>query len=324
VAAEHARSRPDTDEVTKADFVGRDVITINDFRQSEILFLLDAADRFETAAPPLLSGRVIATLFFEPSTRTRLSFESAVGRLGGVCIGFAEGGVSSQAKGESVADTVRVVEGYSDAILIRHPKEGSARLAAEFAEVPVVNCGDGAHQHPTQTFVDLYTLRRECGRIAEPNVVFVGDLRYGRTVHSLVTSLALFDAKLTFVSPEFLRLPREQRDALDAMGVSYREVRKIDDTLAEADVLYVTRVQRERFTDPMEFEKVRDSYRIDGDTLREARPEVVILHPLPRVDEIAPEVDAHPHAAYFRQAHYGVAVRQALLALLLDCTGEVL
>ena len=261
-------------------------------------------------------------MFFEPSTRTRLSFESAVGRLGGVCIGFAEGAVSSQTKGESLADTVRVVEGYSDLILIRHPNEGSARLAAEFARVPVVNCGDGAHQHPTQTFVDLYTLRRECGRLDELNVVFVGDLRYGRTVHSLVMTLADFDARMTSVSPEFLRLPREQREALEGLGVSFKEARTLDGALADADVIYVTRIQQERFTDPIEFEKVKGSYRVDADTLAEARPQVVILHPLPRLEEIAPEVDRHPHAAYFRQAHYGVAVRKALLALLLGCASE--
>jgi aspartate carbamoyltransferase catalytic subunit len=308
--------------ITDQDFVQRDVITVNDFRREEILHLLDTAERFERPAGPRLAGRVIATLFFEPSTRTRLSFESAVGRMGGVCIGFAEGAVSSQTKGESLADTVRVVEGYSDLILIRHPKEGSARLAAEFAEVPVVNCGDGAHQHPTQTFVDLYTLRRECGRLDGLNVVFVGDLRYGRTVHSLVTTLADFEAQMTFVSPEFLRLPREQREALQVRGVPFSEARSLDDVLPDADVIYVTRIQQERFTDPVEFEKVKDSYRIDGRTLSGARPQVAILHPLPRVEEIAPEVDGHPHAAYFRQAHYGVAVRKALLALLLGCASE--
>ncbi len=308
--------------ITDQDFVQRDVITVTDVRREEILHLLDVAERFERPVGPLLAGRVIATLFFEPSTRTRLSFESAVGRLGGVCIGFAEGAVSSQTKGESLADTVRVVEGYSDLILIRHPNEGSARLAAEFAKVPVVNCGDGAHQHPTQTFVDLYTLRRECGRLDELNVVFVGDLRYGRTVHSLVMTLADFDARMTFVSPEFLRLPREQREALEGLGVSFKEARTLDGALADADVIYVTRIQQERFTDPIEFEKVKGSYRVDADTLAEARPQVVILHPLPRLEEIAPEVDRHPHAAYFRQAHYGVAVRKALLALLLGCASE--
>ena len=179
--------------ITDQDFVQRDVITVNDFRREEILHLLDTAERFEQPVGPLLGGRVIATLFFEPSTRTRLSFESAVGRLGGVCIGFAEGAVSSQTKGESLADTVRVVEGYSDLILIRHPNEGSARLAAEFASVPVVNCGDGAHQHPTQTFVDLYTLRREKGRLEGLNVQLRGDLKHGRTVHSLACALGRFE-----------------------------------------------------------------------------------------------------------------------------------
>jgi len=310
--------------VDAAEFIGRDVITVGDFRRDEILFLLDAAERFEGVTAPLLAGKVVATLFFEPSTRTRLSFESAVGRLGGTALGFAEAGISSKAKGESLADTVRVVEGYSDVLLIRHPLEGAARLAAEFAEAPVVNCGDGAHQHPTQTFVDLYTMRRECKRLDGLHVVFVGDLRYGRAVHSLVHVLAQFQARLTLVSPPFLRLPYEQRSALEERGVDFVEMTNVEDALPQADVLYATRIQRERFADPLEYEKVKDAYRIDLEVLTHARPELAILHPLPRVTEIAPEVDAHPHAAYFRQAHYGVAVRKALLALLLDRAGEVL
>jgi aspartate carbamoyltransferase catalytic subunit len=309
---------------TVREFVGRDVITVGDFRREEILFLLEAAAKFEDFSGPLLAGRVIATLFFEPSTRTRLSFESAVGRLGGRCVGFAEGGVSSQAKGESLADTVRVVEGYADLLLIRHPLEGSARLAAEYAEVPVVNCGDGAHQHPTQTFLDLYTMRRERGRIEDLHVVFMGDLRYGRAVHSLVEVLQQFNAKITLVSPEYLRLPTEQRNELEAAGIEWTEMRNPEEALPTADVLYVTRIQRERFADPIEYERVQGSYQVDLQMLSHARPELVILHPLPRVDEIATEVDRHPHAAYFRQAHYGVHVRKALIALLLDRAAEVL
>jgi len=267
---------------------------------------------------------VIAALFFEPSTRTRLSFESAVGRLGGSCIGFAEAGVSSMTKGETVADTVRVVEGYCDLLLVRHPKEGTARLAAEFAEIPVVNCGDGAHQHPTQTFVDLYTMRRECGRLDGLRIVFAGDLRYGRAVHSLVHVLTQFGAHITLVSPPFLRLPQEQRRALEAVGVEYREMAELEAAVPQADVLYMTRVQQERFTDPLEYAKFRDAYTLNLQILERARKEVVILHPLPRVTEIAAEVDGHPHAAYFRQAHYGVAVRKALLALLLGQAEAVL
>ncbi len=310
--------------VSASDFIGRDVITVGDFQRDEILFLLDAADRFDAQHGRPLAGRVIATLFFEPSTRTRLSFESAVGRLGGNCIGFAEAGVSSQAKGESLTDTVRVVEGYSDLLLIRHPKEGAARLAAEYVGIPVVNCGDGAHQHPTQTFLDLYTIRREVGRLDNLHVVFAGDLRYGRAVHSLVTVLALFDAKITLVSPGFLRLPEEQLQALDALGVVHEETESLEEALPGADVLYMTRVQRERFSDPLEYEKFKDTYRLDLKMLEHGSDELAILHPLPRVTEIAPEVDAKPHAAYFRQAHYGVAVRKALLALLLGCADEVL
>lgn len=300
------------------------MITVGDFRRDEILFLLDAADRFESGHGRPLAGHVVATLFFEPSTRTRLSFESAVGRLGGHCIGFAEAGISSQAKGESLSDTVRVVEGYADILLVRHPKEGAARLAAEFAEAPVVNCGDGAHQHPTQTFLDLYTIRREVGQLDGLHVVFAGDLRYGRAVHSLVSVLSLFEARITLVSPGFLRLPEDQLSALESLGVRIEETESLDEALPEADVVYMTRVQRERFTDPLEYEKFKDAYRLDLDALKHAREELAILHPLPRVTEIAPEVDARPHAAYFRQAHYGVAVRKALLALLLGRADEVL
>ncbi len=309
--------------MTGRDFVNRDVITVGDFRRDEMLFLLDAAGRFEQVNAPLLAGRVVATLFFEPSTRTRLSFESAVGRLGGRCIGFAEAGISSQSKGETLADTVRVVEGYSDLLLLRHPREGAARLAAEYARAPVVNCGDGAHQHPTQTFVDLYTIRRECGRLDELNVVFAGDLRYGRAVHSLVSVLAQFNARIQLVSPTFLRLPLEQMRMLEDLNVPFREGTSLEEALPDADVIYMTRIQRERFTDPYEFEKVKDAYRLDLAMLKSARPGVAILHPLPRVTEISTDVDSHPHAAYFRQAHYGVAVRKALLALLLGCADEV-
>ncbi len=310
--------------ITTRDFVGRDVITVGDIRREELLFLLNAAEEFESVTGTLLAGRVVATLFFEPSTRTRLSFESAVGRLGGCCVGFTEAGVSSLAKGETLADTVRVVEGYSDLVLIRHPREGTARLAAEYIDIPVVNCGDGAHQHPTQTFVDLYTIRRECGRLDDLHVVFAGDLRYGRAVHSLVSVLTQFNAHLTLVSPNYLRLPAEQRAALDAQGIEYREMTELGAAVPEADVLYMTRVQQERFTDPLEYVKFRDAYTLDLQTLEDAREDIAILHPLPRVTEIAPEVDAHPHAAYFRQAHYGVAVRKALLALLLGAADKVL
>jgi len=310
--------------VTARSFANRDVITVGDFRREELIYLLDAAERFEDVTGTLLAGRVVAALFFEPSTRTRLSFESAVGRLGGACIGFAEAGVSSHAKGENLADTVRVVQGYSDLILLRHPREGAARLAAEFAEVPVVNCGDGAHQHPTQTFLDLYTIRRECGRLDGLHIVFAGDLRFGRAVHSLVTVFSQFDTRITLVSPSFLRLPAEHRRELESKGVEYREMADLEAAVPEADVLYVTRIQQERFTDPLEYERFRNAYTLDLAILEHAREDVTILHPLPRVTEIAPEVDNHPKAAYFRQAHYGVAVRKALLALILGEAEKVL
>jgi len=310
--------------VEARDFLGRDLITVGDFSREEILFLLQAADKFEPYTGDALRGMVVATLFFEPSTRTRLSFESAVGRLGGACIGFAEAGISSQAKGESLSDTVRVVAGYADALLIRHPLEGASRLAADYIREPVINCGDGAHQHPTQTFLDLYTMRRECGRIDDLHIVFAGDLRYGRAVHSLAHVLTLFNARISLVSPPFLRLPEEETRYLRSAGLDVREYEQIEEAIPEADVLYVTRIQRERFTDPMEYERVKDSYCLTLPMLENARPEIVILHPLPRVNEIAREVDNHPHAAYFRQAHYGVAVRKALLALVCGRAEEVL
>lgn len=301
------------------DFVGRDIISIRDFTRHEITYILDKAEEVERNPPgEILRDKTLACLFFEPSTRTRLSFEAAMKKLGGKVIGFSEAGVSSVAKGESLIDTVRTVEGYCDAIVIRHPREGAARLCAGVVEVPVINAGDGSNQHPTQTLLDLYTIRREKGRL-DVNVAILGDLKYGRTVHSLAYALAMFKARITLVSPKGLEMPSEVLTDLRKTGAEIREVLSLEEVLSDTDVLYVTRIQRERFPDMEEYEKVKGAYRITQETLREAMEDMIILHPLPRVDEISPEVDSTKHAKYFKQVRYGVPVRMALLKLILGC-----
>src|SRR5216117_1961174 len=264
-----------------------------------------------------LDGKILATLFFEPSTRTRLSFESAMARLGGRVLGFSGTEGTSVQKGETLADTIRMVEAYSDVIVLRHPQEGAARLAAEFTDKPVINAGDGAGQHPTQTLLDLYTIWDEKGSIEGQNVTLVGDLRYGRTVHSLTYALAELGAHLTFVSPPTLEMPREILEHVKERGLTFRVTNRLEDVVREADVLYVTRIQRERFPDPQEYEAVAGSYRIDEAILRDAKRGLIIMHPLPRLSEIAPEVDRTKHAVYFKQASNAVPVRMALLDLIL-------
>jgi aspartate carbamoyltransferase catalytic subunit len=297
-------------------FRGRSVVSAEDFSKEDLLFLLGEAARFEGEVAPVLAGRVLGTLFFEPSTRTRLSFESAMHRLGGAVVGFADAKMSSLSKGESLADTIRVVEGYCDAILLRHPMEGSARLAAETASIPVINGGDGSNQHPTQTFLDLYTIRKATGRLDGLRIGFLGDLRYSRTVHSLVRSLLRFDTEFAFVGPPMLRMPQELLDLLSARGRPGLEVPSLED-VGELDVLYVTRIQKERFPDPQDYEKVKNAYRLDRATAERFGPKLKILHPLPRVTEVDPDVDSLPGALYFEQARNGVTVRKALLALIL-------
>ena len=299
------------------DFTGRDCVSIRDFDRAQIDAILDAASHYEGEHDRMLQDKVMATLFFEPSTRTRLSFESAMHRLGGRVIGFATDKVSSAVKGETLADAVRVLEGYADVIVLRHPLEGSARVAAEATAIPVINGGDGANQHPTQTFLDLYTIRQQRGRLAALKVGFLGDLRYGRTVHSLASALALYGTKMTFVAPPFLRMPSYLLDSLAAEGIDYTETEMIEPVIGDLDVLYVTRIQKERFGDPLEYEKVQGAYRVDRALIEQTREEFCLLHPLPRVDEIATEVDDLPQAHYFRQAHNGVTVRKALLAMVL-------
>jgi len=302
------------------NFAGRDIISIKDFSREEIDYILKVASKMEPIAKTgseMLKGKILATLFFEPSTRTRLSFESAMHRLGGSTIGFAEAEIASVKKGENLADTVRTVENYADVIALRHPLEGAARLAAEFAEVPIINAGSGAEEHPTQALLDLYTIMKEKNRIDGLNIALMGDLRYGRTVHSLAYALSMYDVKLYLISPDILRMRKEVLKTLKEKKVEVVEKSRIEDVIGELDVLYVTRIQKERFPDPAEYAKVRGSYRIDLETLKNAKEDLVILHPLPRVDEIAPEVDSTPHARYFRQVWNGIIVRMALLALIL-------
>jgi aspartate carbamoyltransferase catalytic subunit len=287
--------------------------------RDDIEAVLDHAAAVDADPEPVRDrhdGRVLALCFFEPSTRTKMSFESAMKRLGGETIDMGSVESSSVKKGESLADTVRVIEGYADAIVLRHPSEGSAKLASEFVDVPLVNAGDGAGQHPSQTLLDLYTIRENAG-LDDITVGIMGDLKYGRTVHSLAHALTNFDVRQHFVSPESLRLPRNVRYDLHEAGAQVREHTDLDAVLPELDVLYVTRIQRERFPEEREYREVAGEYRIDNATLADAADDLTVMHPLPRVDEIAPEVDETTRAKYFEQAHNGVPVRMALLDRLL-------
>jgi len=301
------------------EFEGRDIISIKDFTRKEIDYILETAEAIEPIAKTgsdMLKGKILATLFFEPSTRTRLSFEAAMHKLGGSTIGFAEPEIASVRKGENLADTIRVVENYADVIALRHPREGAARLAAEFAKVPIINGGSGGEEHPTQALLDLYTIKKEKGLIDGLNIAMVGDLRFGRTVHSLAYALSLYEVKLYFVSPPLLKMRREVLEAIKGK-VDVLETSNLDEVIPEIDVLYVTRIQKERFPDPAEYMKVKGSYRINMETLGKAKPDLIILHPLPRVGEISPEIDRTSHAKYFQQVWNGIIIRMALLALIL-------
>ncbi len=300
-------------------FEGRDIISVKDFSREEIDYIFDVARSMEplvSKGSEMLRGKILATLFFEASTRTRLSFESAMHKLGGSTIGFAEAEIASVKKGENLADTIRTVENYVDVIALRHPLEGAARLAAEFSSVPVLNGGSGAEEHPTQALLDLYTIVKEKQNIDGLKIALVGDLRYGRTVHSLAYALSMYNIELYLVSPETLRMRREVLQAIKEK-IPVTEKTSLEKIVPLVDVLYVTRIQKERFPDPLEYAKVKGSYRIDLQTLSEAKKDLVILHPLPRIDEIASEVDATPYACYFQQVRNGIVVRMALLALIL-------
>jgi aspartate carbamoyltransferase catalytic subunit len=296
----------------------RCLVSIDDFSTEEIISILDMAEEFEKQpVRKLLEGKVIATLFFEPSTRTRLSFESAISRLGGKIVGFSDVSSSSVSKGETLHDTIRMVSSYSDLIVMRHPVEGSARFASEIATVPVINAGDGANQHPTQTILDLYSIRKTQGRLDNLNIFIVGDLKYGRTVHSLMMAMSRWKATFNFISPEELRMPDEFKLYLDNMGLKYYEHNDFTDIISKADIIYMTRVQKERFSDPIEYEKVKNIYVLRNSMLKNTKENMRILHPLPRVNEIHTDVDKNPKAYYFEQALNGVFTRQAILCTLL-------
>lgn len=301
---------------------GRDVISIRDLSREEIEEILASGRKMIPYAEGTkilhpLENKIVAMAFFEPSTRTRLSFEAAVQRLGGTCVTIADAGASSMRKGESLYDTIRMLSGYAEAIVIRHPNEGSARLAARASDRPVINAGDGAGQHPTQTLLDLATMQEAFDTLTGLQVVLLGDLKYGRTVHSLAHALAVFGSEIVLTSPPSLGLPEEVIERLEHMGAKVSVEPDVRKAVRNADVLYVTRIQKERFTDEADYRKVAGSYHIDADVLREAKPRLIVMHPLPRAGEIAPEVDSTPHAAYFRQAFLAVPVRMALLNAVL-------
>jgi len=301
--------------------VGKSLVSLDDFSLGDIDHLLQIAQEMVRRPQDFQStcnGKILATLFYEPSTRTKLSFESAMLRMGGSTLGFSDANSSSAAKGESIADTVRVMSSYADVLVMRHPKEGAAKLAAEYATVPVVNAGDGGHQHPTQTLTDLLTILEVKGSIRGHRVAFCGDLKYGRTVHSLVHTLARYQTReFVLISPEELSLPNALKDQLQQQQVTLHEYRRLEDAIAHVDILYMTRIQRERFPQEADYQRLKDSYVLDADKLALAKPDLMVMHPLPRVNEIAYQVDADPRAAYFRQAAYGVFARMALIALQL-------
>ena len=298
--------------------MSKSLISISDFTKEEILHVLETAREFEKdRVQSFLTGKVIGSLFFEPSTRTRLSFETAVNRLGARVIGFSDATNTSVSKGETLKDTIKMVSNYVDMIIMRHPLEGSSRYASEVASVPVVNAGDGANQHPSQTLLDLYSILQTQGRLEGLTINMVGDLKYGRTTHSLLQAMSHFNPTFIFTSPDELKMPAEYKTFLDERGIPYRETSSLEDGLNDCDILYMTRVQQERFTDPMEYEKVKDVYQLSARMLGGVRENMKILHPLPRVGEICEDVDDTPYAYYFKQAENGLYVRMAIISYLL-------
>lgn len=302
--------------------MNRSFVTIADLTREKIEYLINMASEFEKHPNRLLlQGRVVATLFFEPSTRTRLSFETAANRLGARVIGFADPKVTSGTKGETLKDTIMMVANYADVIVIRHFLEGAARYASEIAPVPIINAGDGANQHPSQTMLDLYTIRQTQGTLDNLNIFLVGDLKYGRTVHSLLMAMRHFNPTFHFIAPDELAMPQTYKDYCQQHAIRYVEHQDFNaDVIAGADILYMTRVQRERFSDLMEYERVKDRYLLKLDMLAKARPNMRILHPLPRVNEIDYAIDDDPHAYYFQQARNGLFARQAIICDTLGIT----
>lgn len=302
----------------KINFKNRDIISIKDFSKEEILYILKTAQKFKVQSfSNLLKNKILASLFFEPSTRTRFSFESAMQRLGGSILSLADPKVTSTIKGESLSDSVKIMEKYCDVIVIRHNLEGAARLAAEVSQNPVINGGDGANQHPTQTFLDLFSILETQGKLSGLNVALTGDLKYGRTTHSLAYALALFKSKLHFIAPPSLQMPDYVIHELKKLRAIYSLHTRPEKIMPKLDIFYATRIQKERFPDPMEYEKVKDVYIITKKFLEKVKKNFKILHPLPRVNEINYEVDDTPYAYYFEQANNGLYVREALLSLIL-------
>ena len=306
-------------------FEGRDIINAYDFNNQELCRIMDTAMIYEKRvksgeAIKDLAGMTVATLFFEPSTRTRLSFQAAINRVGASCIDLGNASVSSQAKGETWQDTIKTVDGYVDAIVMRTPIAGAAQEAADIAVHPLINGGDGSRQHPTQALLDIYTMRKESGHLGGQTITFLGDLKYGRTVHSLGYFMQQLGNKMIFATPDELKMPAEITADLRSKGADIVETTDVKAALAQSDFVYVTRVQRERFPDEESYNRVKGSYIVNNDLLKYAKKDIVIMHPLPRVDEIATEVDSYSGAAYFRQAHNGMFVRMALLGLI---TGRI-
>ena len=298
-----------------------------DFTTTELDRLFDLANDIEANTQKyarICSGKIMATCFYEPSTRTRLSFESAMVRLGGTVVGFSDASSSSASKGESVSDTIRVISCYADICAMRHPKEGAPMVAAEKSGIPVINAGDGGHQHPTQTLTDLLTIRSMKGRLKDFTIGLCGDLKFGRTVHSLIHALIRYPGiHFLFISPEELRVPDYITELLKSQNIPYEEVIKLEDVMPRIDMLYMTRVQKERFFNEEDYVRLKDFYILDADKMKPAKEDMLVLHPLPRVNEISVEVDKDPRAAYFKQAQYGVYVRMALILTLLEMETEV-
>lgn len=296
------------------------IISAKDFSREDIDHILKKAKEMiqNKKSSELLKGKILATLFFEPSTRTRLSFESAMHRLGGSVIGFHSGDVSSIKKGESIADTIRTVENYSDGIVIRHNLEGSARLATKFAKIPIINAGSGSGEHPTQALLDLLTITEEGHKLDGLNIGIMGDLKFGRTVHSLSILLSNYDVNIYFISPKELMMRKRDKDFLRQRQAKYKEIEKYRDILNILDVLYITRIQKERFADVEEYDRVKNIYVFTKKDLKETKDDFKIMHPLPRVTEISPDIDDSPKAIYFKQTYYGIPMRKAILAELLS------
>lgn len=291
------------------------LVSITDYSKDEILSILESAREFE-ANPnrKTLDGKVVATLFFEPSTRTRLSFETAVIRLGGSIIGFSDAATSSSSKGETLNDTIHMVSCYADAIVMRHPLEGAARYASEVSPVPIINAGDGANQHPSQTLLDMYSILKTQGTLENLNICLVGDLKYGRTVHSLIQAMSHFKPTFKFIAPDELKMPEEYKHFCRKNDIPFTESDQLTDNFNDADILYMTRVQKERFQDLMEYERVKNVYTLKNEMLSESKPNLRIMHPLPRVTEIDVDVDQNEKAYYFQQARNGLYVRQAIVS----------